>query len=78
MPQVRLVMFRDEAGCPVLEWFRSLPTREGNKGLLRLERLALLGHELRRPEADYLEHAADAAARDKVRRIHRGLDVQAL
>ncbi len=26
-----------------------------NKGLSRLERLAQLGHELRRPEADYLE-----------------------
>ncbi len=48
-------MFRDEEGCPVLDWFRTLPTREANKGLSRLERLALLGHGLRRPEAEYLE-----------------------
>ena len=39
---------------PFLEWFESLPERVQDKIVVRLERLKELGHELRRPEADYL------------------------
>ena len=48
-------MFRDAAGCPALDWFNDLPETAYTKGMARVRRLAELGHELRRPEADYLE-----------------------
>lgn len=55
MPQTPVVLFRDDDGSvPVLEWFEELPTKVQDKCRLRIERQAELGHELRRPEADYL------------------------
>ena len=55
MPRTPVVLFRDDDGSvPVLEWFEELPTKVQDKCRLRIERLAELGHELRRPEADYL------------------------
>ena len=38
----------------MLEWLDSLPKKARAKCIARLQRLALLGHELRRPEADFL------------------------
>lgn len=40
----------------MLDWFRTLSEKAQAKCLVRLERLAALGHELRRPEADYLRN----------------------
>jgi phage-related protein len=37
-----------------MAWFDQLVPKARAKCLVRLERLAELGHELRRPEADYL------------------------
>lgn len=37
-----------------MEWFDELPAKIQDKCYLRLERLRDLGHELRRPEADFL------------------------
>ena len=55
MPRIRVVLFREEDGsCPFLEWFNELPTKVQDKCYLRLERLRELGHELQRPEADFL------------------------
>ena len=55
MPRTRVVLYREEDGsCPFLEWFGKLPQKVQDKCYLRLERLRELGHELRRPEADYL------------------------
>ena len=55
MPRTRVVLYREEDGsCPFLEWFERLPERVQDKCYLRLERLRELGHELRRPEADFL------------------------
>ena len=39
---------------PVLDWFDALPDKVKAKCLVRIERLKEHGHELRRPEADYL------------------------
>ena len=39
---------------PLVHWLDDLPPRARDKCLVRLERLEELGHELRRPEADYL------------------------
>jgi phage-related protein len=37
-----------------MEWFEKLPVKVQDKAYLRLERLREMGHELRRPEADFL------------------------
>ena len=55
MPKTTVVLYREEDGsCPFLDWYGELPVKAQAKCLLRLERLRELGHELRRPEADYL------------------------
>jgi len=51
---VTVVFYCDEHDCPALGWLEGLPERAYAKGFVRIERLAQLGHELRRPEADYL------------------------
>ncbi len=38
----------------MIEWLDELPPKAQQKCLARLKRLEDLGHELRRPEADYL------------------------
>jgi len=39
---------------PLVEWLESVPKRPRAKCVAALTRLEELGHELRRPEADYL------------------------
>lgn len=58
MPRTDLVFFRDDDGSvPVLEWLQSLQKQNRRafaKCVARIRRLAEMGHELRRPEADLL------------------------
>jgi phage-related protein len=55
MPKTTIVFFAEDDGtAPFLEWFGELPSKAQDKCRVRLERLAELGHELRRPEADLL------------------------
>lgn len=55
MPKIEVVMFAEDDGrVPFLEWFHDLPAKAQDKVFVRLERLKELGHELRRPEADYV------------------------
>jgi phage-related protein len=55
MGRIQVVMHREEDGSvPFLDWFDDLPEKAQDKCRVRLERLAALGHELRRPEADSL------------------------
>ncbi len=55
MPKSRVAIYREEAGsAPFLDWFRELPAHAKDKVLARIERLRELGHEPRRPEADFL------------------------
>ena len=58
MPQTRLLFFRDADGfAPVWEWLRDLRAKNQRayaKCVVRVRRLAEMGHELRRPEADFL------------------------
>jgi phage-related protein len=55
VPRTRVVLYREEDGsCPFLEWFAELPAKAQDKCYVRLERLREMGHELRRPEADFL------------------------
>ena len=55
MAGTRVVFYQEESGeVPLLEWFDTLSNKAQDKCRLKLERLRGLGHELRRPEADYL------------------------
>jgi phage-related protein len=55
VPRTNVVLYRElDGSCPFLAWFEELPAKVQDKCYLRLERLREMGHELRRPEADYL------------------------
>lgn len=55
MPKIKLIFYQHEKGnIPILEWLDSLPIKVQTKCFVKLGRLAELGHELRRPEADFL------------------------
>jgi phage-related protein len=58
MPQTRLLFFRNADGlAPAWEWLKDLRARSPKayaKCAVRIRRLAEIGHELRRPEADFL------------------------
>lgn len=55
MPKTEVVIYCESNGTvPFLDWFDGLPEKVQDKIVVRIERLKELGHELRRPEADYL------------------------
>ena len=55
MPRTEVILFKeDDGGVPLVEWLESVPKRPRAKCIAALTRLEELGHELRRPEADYL------------------------
>jgi hypothetical protein len=50
-----LVYYQEDGDTvPLAQWLDEIPEKALQKCLARLERLEQLGHELRRPEADYL------------------------
>jgi len=68
MPETKVVLYKEDDGTiPVLDWLDSLPPKVRVKCRLRIERLRELGHELRRPEADYLR---DGIYELRIRRRH--------
>ena len=58
MPSTTVYIYRDASGeSPFLEWFRELDQqdrRAANACIIRIQLLATLGHQLRRPHADLL------------------------
>ena len=55
MPRIEVRYFREaDRSVPLLDWLDELPAKAQDKCLVRLARLQELGHELRRPEGDYL------------------------
>ena len=55
MPRVNVVLFQESDGIvPLEQWLASVPAKPRAKCIAALERLSHMGHELRRPEADYL------------------------
>ncbi len=55
MPETDVIFFcSDEGGSPALAWIEGLPSKVQDKLIVKVERLKECGHELRRPEADYL------------------------
>ena len=56
MPKIKVVFYKEEDGSvPILEWLDSLQPKALDKCTVRIERLREVGHELRRPEADFLQ-----------------------
>lgn len=56
MAQTEIFFYREPKGgsVPFLLWLEDLPMRVQVKCIERIDRLGELGHELRRPEADFL------------------------
>jgi hypothetical protein len=55
MPETEVVFFaEDDGAAPVLDWLDKQEPKVQDKCLVKIERLGQLGHELRRPEADFL------------------------
>jgi phage-related protein len=55
MPSTEVVLFKDGEGkTPVLDWLDEQQEKVQDKFMARIERLGELGHELRRPDADFL------------------------
>ena len=55
MPETEVILFsEDDGSVPLLAWLDKLPAKAQDKCIVKIERLAAMGHELRRPEADYL------------------------
>ena len=55
MARVEVFYYReDEQTVPLIRWLDDIPGKAQQKCLARLQRLEELGHDLRRPEADYL------------------------
>ena len=55
MPRTKVVIYCEEnRQAPLLTWLDALPAKVQSKCAVKIERLRELGHELRRPEADYL------------------------
>ena len=55
MPKTDVVFYKEDDGSvATLEWLDSLQAKALDKCRVRIERLQELGHELRRPEADFL------------------------
>lgn len=55
MPRTKIALYREDDGTvPLLAWLDSIPDKARDKCVVRIERLREQGHELRRPEADFL------------------------
>jgi phage-related protein len=55
MPKTDLILYRDAEGTiPLLEWMMGLDVVVRAKCRAKLERLAVFGYQLRRPDCDYL------------------------
>ncbi|MEX2264371.1 MAG: type II toxin-antitoxin system RelE/ParE family toxin [Bryobacteraceae bacterium] len=56
MAETEVFFFREpkDDSVPLLEWLEDLPAKVQAKCTERIDRLGELGHELRRPEADFL------------------------
>ena len=56
MPQTEVFFFKEpkDRSVPLLDWLDALPAKVQAKCTERIDRLGELGHELRRPEADFL------------------------
>ncbi len=57
MPPTEVILFKeDDDSVPLIDWLDLIPAKARVKCVAAIRRLELLGHELRRPEADYLRN----------------------
>ena len=57
MPEIGVIFYKeDEGSVPVLDWIVGLNPKAQSKCVARINRLQVRGHQLRRPEADYLRN----------------------
>lgn len=56
LAQTDVLFYREpeDDSVPLLQWLGDLPTKAQAKCVERIDRLGELGHEMRRPEADFL------------------------
>ncbi len=56
MAQTEVFFYREpkDDSVPLLQWLEDLPMKVQAKCVERIDRLGEMGHELRRPEADFL------------------------
>lgn len=74
MPRTKVVFYQEENGtCPVVDWLCEIPSKARAKCRVRIGRLAELGHELRRPEADLLRDGIH-----ELRASHQGVHYRLL
>jgi phage-related protein len=74
VPRTEVVFYREEDGTVLLvDWLDALPRVARAKCRVRLDRLENLGHELRRPEADYLRDGVY-----ELRATHAGVNYRML
>lgn len=74
MPRIEVVFFREHDGTvPLVDWLATLPPVARARCRVRLDRLEELGHELRRPEGDYLRDGIH-----ELRAMHAGLNYRML
>jgi len=67
MPKTEVLIYAEEDGTsPLLLWLDGLSEKAQIKCIVKIERLKDKGHELRRPEADYL--------RDKIHELRAALN----
>ncbi len=70
MPRTKVILYQEANGTvPLLDWLDRLPDKAKDKCTVALGRLAELGHELRRPEADVL-HGGIHELRVRLRRVN--------
>jgi hypothetical protein len=56
LPKTEVLLFDEGKGSsPFLQWLDKQPQKAQDKCITFIERLAELGHEMRRPQADYLK-----------------------
>jgi len=57
MPKTEVLIYQESVGqVPLLDWLDHLPAKVQDKCYERIERLSLLGNELRRPLSDFLRN----------------------
>jgi phage-related protein/DNA-binding XRE family transcriptional regulator len=55
MARTDVLIYQEKDGtCPLIDWLDGLQQKAREKCIVRIERLAEKGHELRRPDSDYL------------------------
>jgi putative component of toxin-antitoxin plasmid stabilization module len=72
MPRTQIIFYREPDGSDVWDWLQELRKenpRAYAKCVVRLHRLAELGHELRRPETDFLRDGI-YELRSRLGRVH--------